>query len=120
MFKEIKENVILMNEQIECLNRETETYRREPNGNFRQSTVAEMKNTQEELYSTNKMTKVRVRELEDNKNYPGERTKGEIFEEKETKPQRPVIQYQVVKHTCIPIPERRERERGRKKIFFKK
>lgn len=40
-------------------------------------TVAEMKNSQEELNSTNEMANKRIRVLEDNRNYPGERTEEE-------------------------------------------
>lgn len=79
-----------MNKRIGPLNRETETLEF-PFGSFLQlkSTVAEVKNSQGELNSTNKIANKRISKLEDNRNYyyPGQRTERKKSEEKGRKPQ---------------------------------
>lgn len=63
IFKEVKESVILMNKQRGSLNRETETIENIQMEILElKSTVAKMKNSQEELNSTDKMANKRVSE----------------------------------------------------------
>lgn len=64
-----------MNKQIGPLNRETKTIEKNQMEILElKITVAEMKNSQEELNSTNEVANKRISVLEDNRNYPGERT----------------------------------------------